>query len=157
SDYGSGAVMAVPAHDDRDFEFAKEYELPIKSVISPGTPEAAYTDKYEGTLINSGAFNGLNPVEAREKITQFMEGEGIGQNTVNFRLREWCLSRQRYWGCPIPIIYCDDGSIETVPEDQLPVLHPTDVTFSGNGNPLETSPTFMNVVDSKGRPARRET
>ncbi len=158
SDYGSGAVMAVPAHDERDFEFAKKYDLPISVVVSPGTEGEAYTDKYEGALVNSGEFDGLNPVEGREKIADFMEQHGIGERAVNFKLRDWCLSRQRYWGCPIPIVYRADGSIETVPEDQLPVMHPTDIEFTGEGgNPLAQSQTFVNTVDSQGRPARRET
>ena len=118
---------------------------------------AAYTDKENGSLINSGDFNDLNPTEARQKITEFMAQNGIGEATVNFKLRDWCLSRQRYWGCPIPVIYCEDGTVEAVPEDQLPVVHPTDIEFNGQGNPLTQSPTFIDTVDSKGRPARRET
>ena len=173
SDYGSGAVMAVPAHDERDFEFAKKYDLPIKLVIMPINVKpienptyemppiegwaGAYTNKENGQLINSGEFSGLNPVEAREKIANFMESKGIGKRSVNYKLRDWCLSRQRYWGCPIPVVYCEDGSIETVPEDQLPVMHPTDIEFSGVGNPLTQSENFINATDSKGRPARRET
>lgn len=158
SDYGSGAVMAVPAHDERDFEFAKEFGLPIKVVVAPGDDTVAYTDKENGELVNSGDFNGLNPVEGREKIAEWMEANGIGERTTNYRLRDWCLSRQRYWGCPIPVIYREDGSIETVPEDQLPVMHPTDIDFTGQGgNPLAQSESFINTVDSEGRPARRET
>jgi len=158
SDYGSGAVMAVPAHDERDFEFARKYELPIRVAVAPGTSDEAYTDKENGALVHSGEFDGLNPVEAREKIADWMETNGIGERAVNFKLRDWCLSRQRYWGCPIPIIYCEDGSIETVPIEQLPVVHPTDIVFSGEGgNPLAQSASFVQTVDSKGRPARRET
>ncbi|RYX81813.1 leucine--tRNA ligase [bacterium] len=158
SDYGSGAVMAVPAHDERDFEFAQKYQLPINVVVSPGTAAEAYTDKYEGALVNSGEFDGLNPVDGRLKIAEYMEANGIGERAVNFKLRDWCLSRQRYWGCPIPIVYREDGSIETVPEDQLPVMHPTDIEFTGKGgNPLAQSESFINTVDSEGRPARRET
>lgn len=165
SDYGSGAVMAVPAHDQRDWEFAKKYGLSIKLVIAPsGQPDAddsfvegaAYIEP--GVMANSGEFNGLTSLEAKTKIAEAMEARGIGQRTVNYRLRDWCLSRQRYWGCPIPIIYRDDGSIEAVPEDQLPVLLPTDVNFTGHGgNPLLQSESFINTVDSQGRPARRET
>ncbi|RYG72206.1 leucine--tRNA ligase, partial [bacterium] len=158
ADYGSGAVMAVPAHDERDFEFAQEYKLPIKVVVAPGDLSAAYTDKESGELIESGDFNGLSPKEGREKIADFMEANGIGERTTNYKLRDWCLSRQRYWGCPIPIIYREDGSIETVPEDQLPVMHPTDIEFTGQGgNPLTHSESFINTVDSEGRPAKRET
>jgi leucyl-tRNA synthetase len=165
SDYGSGAVMAVPAHDQRDWEFAKENDLPIKVVIRPAdadqstldtlVAEAAFVEY--GVLINSGEFDGLSSDDAKVQITAKMEGQGIGKATVNFRLRDWCLSRQRFWGCPIPVIYCEDGSIETVPEDQLPVLLPKDVEFTGQGNPLLTSESFLNTVDSQGRPARRET
>ena len=182
SDYGSGAVMAVPAHDERDFEFAKKYDLPIKTVVYPpkeqfteylavwmmqGLPSVkthidveqmkAYTDKCEGKLVDSGQFNELNPVEARQQITEYMEANGIGEATVNYRLRPWCMSRQRYWGCPIPIVYRQDGAIETVPLDQLPVLLPTDVQFTGQGNPLETSASWQNATDSEGNAARRET
>lgn len=165
SDYGTGAVMAVPAHDERDFEFAKAHDLAIKVVIAPSNnpnasdelvSESAFVEY--GILINSGDFSGLSSDDAKTKLGEHMEANGIGQRTVNFRLRDWCLSRQRYWGCPIPVIYCEDGSIETVPEDQLPVLLPTDVQFTGKGgNPLLTSETFLNATDSKGRPARRET
>ena len=116
--------------------------------------QSAYIES--GILIDSGVFSGLPNDEAKTKIAEFMEANGIGKRTVNFRLRDWCLSRQRYWGCPIPIIYCEDGTIETVPEEQLPVLLPTDVQFTGEGNPLLSSPTFNRVLDSKGRPARRE-
>ena len=181
SDYGSGAVMAVPAHDERDFDFAKKYDLPIRAAIHPTGEEfderleefldyldkpgstsecillKAYTDKYEGELVQSGEFTGLNPVEARERITEYMEAEGIGEATVNYRLRPWCMSRQRYWGCPIPIVYREDGALETVPLDQLPVLLPTDVQFTGHGNPLETSASWQNARDSEGQTARRET
>ena len=192
SDYGSGAVMAVPAHDERDFDFAKKYDLKIWPVIWPedgwenscfdlqGELEqrqqkaakeglvmaindehhsliAAYTDKDKGILSQSGDFTNLNPVEARKQITEYMEAEGIGEATVNYRLRPWCMSRQRYWGCPIPIVYREDGALETVPLDQLPVLLPTDVQFTGHGNPLETSASWRDARDSEGNPARRET
>jgi len=162
SDYGSGAVMAVPAHDERDFEFAEKYDLPIKFVIH-NTNESAIHDSQtafteSGVLTNSGHFSGVLSDDAKTKIAEYMEENGIGKRTVNFRLRDWCLSRQRYWGCPIPVIYCEDGSIETVPEDQLPVLLPADVSFSKEGgNPLLRSESFVNTTDSKGRPARRET
>lgn len=161
AEYGSGAVMAVPAHDERDFEFAQEYDLPIKPVIvpeagaAPQPLEEAFVEP--GFLVDSGEFSGLTSEEAKRKIAEFMEERGIGKRSVNYRLRDWCLSRQRYWGCPIPVIHCEDGSIEPVPEEQLPVLLPDDVSFTGEGNPLERSPSFQNVTDSKGRPARRET
>ena len=161
SEYGSGAVMAVPAHDERDFEFAQKYDLPIKTVIAPEdnssfiVQNSAFTEP--GVLINSGDFSGSSSEEAKTKIAEYMEADGIGKRAVNFRLRDWCLSRQRYWGCPIPIIHCEDGSVEAVPESELPVLLPTDVQFTGEGNPLSRSESFQNVRDSKGRPARRET
>ena len=201
SDYGSGAVMAVPAHDERDFDFADNYGLLKALAIMPedgldnpcfekneqrvqellsslknneGTARlqtvglhlmargnvdliSAYTDKYKGKLYNSGQFTGMDPVEARQAIAKYMEEHGIGERTVNYRLRPWCMSRQRYWGCPIPVVYREDGTIETVPLDQLPVTLPTDVQFTGHGNPLETSASWQNAVDSDGNPARRET
>ncbi|MEO6906332.1 MAG: leucine--tRNA ligase [Abditibacteriaceae bacterium] len=165
SEYGSGAVMAVPAHDQRDFEFAQKNDLPIRAVIHPSdksifvestfVQDAAF-EEY-GVLVDSGDFSGLSTADAKIKIVEYMEVNNIGKNTVNFRLRDWCLSRQRYWGCPIPMIYREDGSVEPVPEDQLPVLLPTDVQFTGQGNPLLTSESFKNVADSEGKPARRET
>jgi leucyl-tRNA synthetase len=161
SDYGSGAVMAVPAHDTRDFEFANQYGLSIKTVVVPADGEQVLTEDAAfvqyGTLINSGEFDGLSSDEAKKAITAKLEEQGVGKATVNFRLRDWCLSRQRYWGCPIPVVYTQDGEIEAVPEDQLPVLLPPDVEFTGQGNPLEKSDSFLNTVDSQGRPARRET
>lgn len=168
SEYGTGAVMAVPAHDQRDYEFARAYGLPIKVVITPEdegiegedvdmlVEDAAYIEP--GVMVNSGPFNGLPSTDGKVKVAEYMEAHGIGRRTVNYRLRDWCLSRQRYWGCPIPIIYCEDGTIEPVPEDQLPVLLPTDVKFTGTGgNPLLHSESFINTVDAQGRPARRET
>ena len=165
SEYGSGAVMAVPAHDQRDFEFAQKNDLPIRAVIHPSdkstfdestfVQDAAF-EEY-GMLVNSADFSGLTSEEAKVKLAEYMEANNIGKRTVNFRLRDWCLSRQRYWGCPIPMIYREDGSVEAIPEDQLPVLLPTDVQFTGQGNPLLTSESFKNVTDSEGKPARRET
>lgn len=165
SEYGSGAVMAVPAHDQRDYEFAKKNNLPIRAVIHPidkstfdestFISDAAF-EEY-GVLVNSGDFSGLSSADAKKKLAEYMEANGIGKATVNFRLRDWCLSRQRYWGCPIPVIYREDGSVEPVPDEQLPVLLPTDVQFTGQGNPLLTSQSFQEVTDSEGKPARRET
>ena len=162
SDYGSGAVMAVPAHDERDFEFAKKYDLPIKTVIVQNedaaneNPESAMIDA--GVLIQSDSFSGLPNEQAKTKIAEAMEAKGIGARTTNYRLRDWCLSRQRYWGCPIPIIYREDGTVEAVPEDQLPVLLPTDVAFTGKGgNPLLQAEDWIATTDSEGKPARRET
>ncbi len=160
-DYGTGAVMAVPAHDQRDFEFAKKYNLPVRVVISPPdwelNPEKmsrAYTD--DGVLINSQEFNGMNNRDAMEDIADLAERKGWGKRTINYKLRDWLISRQRYWGTPIPVVYCDKCG--TVPEDQLPVVLPEDVKFTGQGNPLETSESFINTTCPKcGGPARRET
>ena len=112
-DYGTGAIMAVPAHDGRDFDFAKKYDIEVIPVVDPGNPDIDInnlTEAFvaEGTMINSGSFDGLNNEEAMKKIIEFMEEKGIGRGTVNFRLRDWLISRQRYWGAPIPMIYCED-------------------------------------------------
>jgi len=161
-EYGTGAIMAVPAHDQRDFEFAKKYNLPIKVVIVPGDRDASpLTEAYEGegVLIESGRFSGLESERAREEIADFIEKEGIGKRVVNYRLRDWGISRQRYWGTPIPIVYCDSCGIVPVPEDELPVLLPEDVSFTGRGgNPLSGVAEFVNTTcpSCKG-PARRET
>ncbi len=161
--YGTGAVMAVPAHDQRDFEFAKKYNLPIKAVIVPetGLNESVMTEAYvdPGDMLFSGPFTGDNNVEAMPKIIKWLEEQGYGQGTVNFRLRDWLLSRQRYWGAPIPIIYCDKCGTVPVPEKDLPVKLPTDVQFKeGGGNPLARSASFVNCVCPKcGAAAKRET
>ncbi|RUM59327.1 MAG: leucine--tRNA ligase [Persephonella sp.] len=159
--YGTGAIMAVPAHDERDYEFAKKYNLPIIPVIKPEDKDwdfdkEAYTG--EGILINSNSFNGLKSSEAREKITEELEKRGIGKKTINYRLRDWNISRQRYWGTPIPIIYCEKCGVVPVPEEDLPVKLPEDVEFTGQGNPLETNEDFINTTcpRCKGK-ARRET
>ncbi len=149
-EYGTGAVMAVPTHDTRDFDFAKKYNLPMKVVIQdPQNPsnceEEAYVD--EGVLVNSGEFNGMKNTEAKKAITQKAVDEGFGEFKTQFRLRDWLISRQRYWGAPIPVVYCDKCGIQPVPEDQLPVLLPKDVDFSVVGkSPITTSPTFKDTV-----------
>ena len=159
--YGTGAIMAVPAHDERDFEFAKKYNIPIIPVIKPENEDwdfekEAYTG--EGILINSNGFDGLKSSEAKEKITEELEKKGLGKKTVNYRLRDWNISRQRYWGTPIPIIYCDKCGIVPVPEEDLPVILPEDVEFTGKGNPLETNEKFVNTTCPKcGGKAKRET
>ena len=160
--YGTGAVMAVPGHDERDWEFAKKHSLPIKQVIAPedGTKididAAVFTDK--GVLVNSGEFDGLNYAEAFNSIADWFEKSGRGQRTINYRLRDWGVSRQRYWGAPIPIIYCDDCDAVPVPEDQLPVVLPEDVEFTGHGSPLKDIPEFINAACPRcGKDARRET
>ncbi len=164
TDYGTGIVMAVPAHDQRDFEFAKKYNLPIKVVITPdgsdidgNTMEASF--EAEGIMVNSGDFNGMGNKEALAKIIDYMDKEGIGQSKVNFRLRDWLISRQRYWGAPIPVIYCEDCGAVGVPESDLPVMLPEDVEFTGQGkSPLTTSPTFVNAPCPKcGKMGVRET
>ncbi|MGC8868981.1 MAG: leucine--tRNA ligase [Sulfurihydrogenibium sp.] len=160
--YGTGAIMAVPAHDERDFEFAKKYSIPIKVVVKPTDKEwdfekGAYED--EGILINSGPFNNLNSKDAKEKITQLLEEKGIGKKTINYRLRDWNISRQRYWGTPIPVVYCEDCGIVPVPEEELPVVLPQNVEFTGiGGSPLSKVEEFVNTTCPKcGKPAKRET
>ncbi len=159
--YGTGAIMAVPAHDERDYEFAKKYNIPVIPVIKPEDTEwdfdkEAYTG--EGILINSNGFDGLHSTEAKKKITEELEKRGLGKETVNYRLRDWNISRQRYWGTPIPIIYCDKCGVVPVPEEDLPVILPEDVEFTGKGNPLETNEDFVNTTcpKCKGK-AKRET
>lgn len=151
-EYGTGAVMAVPTHDERDFAFAKKYNLPMKVVISPKDKELnvkemtnAYTE--EGVMVNSGEFNRMKNIDAKKAITQFAVDNGFGEFKTQFRLRDWLVSRQRYWGAPIPIVYCDKCGIQPVPEDQLPVLLPKDVDFSVVGkSPITTSKTFKDTV-----------
>jgi len=163
-DYGTGAVMAVPTHDQRDFEFARKYDLPLVVVIQaegeeidPATMSAAWIGP--GTMVNSASFDGLGNEEAKERIADYLEQEGIGRKTVNFRLRDWGVSRQRYWGTPIPIIYCDVCGVVPVPEQDLPVVLPTDVEFTGEGgSPLAKSESFVTVTCPQcGEVARRET
>ena len=155
-EYGTGAVMAVPTHDTRDFDFAKKYNLPMKVVIANDEIlkqvqndhfelSEAYTE--EGVLINSNEFNGMKNTQAKKAITQKAVDEGFGEFKTQFRLRDWLISRQRYWGAPIPVVYCDKCGIQPVPEDQLPVLLPKDVDFSVVGkSPITTSPTFKDTV-----------
>ncbi|HDD46401.1 MAG TPA: leucine--tRNA ligase, partial [Candidatus Aenigmarchaeota archaeon] len=162
-EYGGGAVMAVPAHDQRDFEFAKKHGIEIKVVIRPGDKELkaeemerAYVD--DGIMVNSGKFNGMHNREAMKKIVEYLEELGVGKAKVEYKLRDWLISRQRYWGTPIPIIYCEKCGVVPVKEEDLPVLLPDDVKFTGKGNPLQTSKTFLNVSCPKcGGKARRET
>ncbi|MDP1884502.1 MAG: leucine--tRNA ligase [Candidatus Moranbacteria bacterium] len=158
--YGTGAVMAVPAHDERDFEFAKKYDLPIKKVVSPERipmGKDCFTD--DGILINSQEFDGLKSEEAREKMTKWLEEKGLGKKVINYRLRDWLVSRQRYWGAPIPIIYCEKCGEVAVPKEDLPVVLPTDVDFKPTGeSPLANSKSFHEVKCPKcGGEARRES
>ena len=158
-DYGTGAVMAVPAHDTRDYAFAQKYNLPIKRVIESKDGEKTelpYTEK--GILVNSGIYNGITSEEARNKITEDLQAKGEGKKNINYRLKDWLISRQRYWGAPIPIIYCDKCGIVPVPEKDLPVLLPYDVEFKPDGeSPLKKSEEFMNCTCPKcGGKATRE-
>jgi leucyl-tRNA synthetase len=164
-EYGTGAVMAVPSHDQRDFYFAKKFGLPLVGVIQPGeetsfsaeTMTEAYTG--EGILVNSGPFNGMSSIQARDAIAQHLEQKGLGQKAVTYRLRDWGISRQRYWGAPIPIIYCPECGTVPVPEKNLPVVLPQDVKLTGLGtSPLAHVPEFVNTLCPLcGRPAKRET
>ncbi len=170
--YGTGAIMAVPASDERDWEFARKFDLPIRVVVRP--PQApddvtaeqlpgntAYVDP--GVMVNSGQFNGLPNAMASERIADWFEERGIGRRRVNYRMRDWLVSRQRYWGTPIPIVYCVQDGIVPIPEDQLPVRLPEDVVFEGTeagagSNPLATNVAFVNTTCPLcGGPARRET
>ena len=162
-EYGAGAVMAVPAHDQRDFEFAKKFDIPIRIVIQPFDYEIALekmTRAYEadGILVNSEEFNGMENRNAIKAVTEKLNEKGLGHETINYKLRDWGISRQRYWGCPIPIIHCNNCGIVPVPYKDLPVLLPKDVKFIGSGNPLETSEKFVNTKCPKcGKQAKRET
>jgi leucyl-tRNA synthetase len=160
--YGTGAVMAVPAHDERDFAFAKRYAIPIKVVISPpgwdGKPlDQAYIEA--GKMINSGSFDGTSSDEGVKAVTRFLEEKGWGKGTVSYRIRDWVISRQRYWGAPIPIVYCDKCGTVAVPEKDLPVLLPPDADFSHPGeSPLKFNEKWVNTsCPNCGGPAKRET
>ncbi|MDO9371765.1 MAG: leucine--tRNA ligase [Gammaproteobacteria bacterium] len=160
--YGAGAVMAVPAHDERDFEFAMRYQLPVRQVIRPadGDPASplatAYTEP--GILLNSGEFDGLDFEQAFERMAQVLQAKGLGGPKIQFRLRDWGISRQRYWGCPIPIIHCAACGDVPVPDKDLPVKLPEDIVPDGSGNPLAKLPGFYAASCPQcGKPARRET
>jgi leucyl-tRNA synthetase len=161
-EYGTGAIFACPAHDTRDYEFARKYGLPIKPVIQPQDPTTINIDKEaysgDGLMVNSEFLNGLTIDDAKEKVISELEKQGIGSRQINYRLRDWGVSRQRYWGCPIPVIYCDDCGVVPVPEEQLPVLLPDDVSFDKPGNPLDHHPTWKHVnCPTCKKDARRET
>jgi leucyl-tRNA synthetase len=163
--YGEGAVMGVPAHDERDFAFALQHDIGIVTVIRPsdGSYEEALAPWREsygepGITVNSGEFSGLDFAAAHAAITAALEGKGLGRRRIQFRLRDWGISRQRYWGCPIPLIHCEHCGEVPVPDTQLPVVLPEDLVPDGSGNPLAKSPAFHQVVcPSCGKPARRET
>ena len=162
--YGTGAIMSVPAHDERDFEFARKYELPVRVVIQPEGPKldgatlaAAYVGP--GTIVNSGEFDGLPAEDAIPKMAAWAETKGVGKPTITYRLKDWLISRQRYWGTPIPVVYCDTDGMQPVPDTELPVVLPADAPFTGEGgNPLEKVPAFVEARCPKcGGKARRET
>ena len=159
ADYGTGAVMAVPAHDSRDFDFATKYNLPIIQVIDGEgyDPNKVFEDP--GVLVNSGEFTGIDNETAKKKITEYAEKMGFGHSKVQYRLRDWLISRQRYWGAPIPVVYCEKCGVQPVREEDLPIQLPTDVDFSVQGkSPITTSKTFQNAVcPICGAPAVRET
>ena len=168
--YGTGAIMAVPSGDQRDFEFARRFGLEIIPVVQPADQPPldgeTMTEAWAGagTMINSGPLTGMasNGEKGRKNPSiaaaiDYIAERGVGQEAINYRLRDWLISRQRYWGSPIPVVYAADGTIETVPDDQLPVELPQDVKMTGVGNPLGSHAAFVNTVDSQGRPARRET
>jgi leucyl-tRNA synthetase len=166
-EYGTGAIMAVPAHDERDFEFCRKYGLPIRVVIQPRAGEplveekmtVAFTDDENGKLVNSVAFNGLSPEEAIVKMTAQAEKKSFGKGEIVYRLRDWGISRQRYWGTPIPVIYCPEHGLQPVPDKDLPVLLPPNPKLTGEGeSPLASTPEFVNTTCPKcGGPAKRET
>jgi leucyl-tRNA synthetase len=164
--YGTGAIMAVPAHDQRDFEFCRRYGLPVRVVIQPlagdpldGDTMAAPFEEHLGRLVNSGPYSGLSSDEAIEKMTADAAGKGFGKGAVIYKLRDWLISRQRYWGTPIPVVHCEKDGLVPVPDEQLPVLLPENVKLTGEGaSPLATTPEFVNISCPKcGGPARRET
>jgi len=166
-EYGTGAIMAVPAHDQRDLEFCRKYNLPVRVVVQPLEGEelsaeklgTAFDEHTEGKLVNSGPFNGLSPEEAIAKMTAFAEQKGFGRGETIYRLRDWGISRQRYWGTPIPVVYCAKDGMVAVPDKDLPVLLPPNPKLTGEGeSPLASTPEFVNTTCPKcGGPARRET
>ena len=163
SDYGTGAIMSVPGHDARDFEFAKKYAIPVRRVIAPADknaeePELPYLSE-GGVLVNSGEFNGQSCHDAQKKLQELAKSKGFGEATITFRLKDWGVSRQRYWGTPIPMIHCERDGVVPVPEDQLPVLLPEKIEITQQGgSPLSRVPDFVNVTCPKCKgPAKRET
>jgi len=166
-EYGTGAVMCVPAHDQRDFEFCRKYRLPIRLVVQPRKGEplasekmtAAFDEHQQGKLVNSGPYNGLSTEEAIAKMTGFAEQKGFGRGEIVFRLKDWGISRQRYWGTPIPVVYCPKDGMVPVPDKDLPILLPPNPKLTGMGeSPLAATPEFVNTTCPKcGGPARRET
>ncbi|MDD5211009.1 MAG: leucine--tRNA ligase [Sulfuricurvum sp.] len=159
-DYGSGAVMAVPAHDDRDFDFAKKYDLPIHAVIKPVDGELDLSKAYTevGVLFNSQLFDGINSKEAQSKVIEYFESHNLGKKTTNYKLKDWGVSRQRYWGAPIPFVHCNDCGLVMEKKENLPISLPHDVEITGEGNPLENHPTWKHCkCPTCGKDAIRET
>ncbi|HDH34631.1 MAG TPA: leucine--tRNA ligase, partial [Nitrospirae bacterium] len=164
-EYGTGAVMAVPSHDQRDFEFAKKYDIPIRVVVLPKDVKIVKAEDMEcaneeyGILVNSGEYSGLSSNDAKEKIADYIENKNLGKRVVNYKLRDWGISRQRYWGTPIPMIYCESCGIVSVPEEQLPVELPMDAVLTGTGSsPLAGMDDFVKTKCPKcGGEAKRET
>jgi leucyl-tRNA synthetase len=166
-EYGTGAIMAVPAHDERDFEFCRKYGLPVRVVVQPDgvaplngdTMKAPFVEHGGGKLVNSGPYNGMGVDDAITAMAAHATEKGFGQNETTYRLKDWGVSRQRYWGTPIPVVYCEKDGIVAVPDDQLPVVLPKDVALTGEGgSPLAATPSFVNTTCPKcGGPARRET
>jgi leucyl-tRNA synthetase len=162
-DYGTGAIMSVPAHDERDYEFAKKYAIPIRRVIAPADPNAEEAElpfvSEDGVLVNSGPFSGLTCAEAQKQLARIAEKNGFGRATVTYRLKDWGISRQRYWGTPIPMIHCERDGLVPVPDDKLPVLLPGNIEITQQGgSPLARIPDFVNVTCPRcGHKARRET
>jgi leucyl-tRNA synthetase len=162
-DYGTGAIMSVPGHDERDFEFAKKYALPIRRVIAPADPEAEEPElpftSYDGVMVNSGEYSGLSVEAGQKKLQEIAFQQGFGEAKITFRLKDWGISRQRYWGTPIPMIHCERDGLVPVPDDKLPVVLPEKIEITQQGgSPLGRVPDFVNVTCPKcGGPARRET
>jgi leucyl-tRNA synthetase len=162
-EYGTGAIMSVPAHDERDFEFAKKYAIPIRRVIAPADPNAEAPElpftTMDGVLINSGEFSGLTCIQAQKQLQEVAVRGNFGQAAITYRLKDWGVSRQRYWGTPIPMIHCERDGIVPVPDDQLPVILPEHIEITQQGgSPLARVPEFVNVTCPRcGEPARRET
>jgi len=154
--YGEGAIFGCPAHDERDFEFAKKYSLPIIKVIECDDAQLPYTG--DGIVINSPLLNGLTKLKAIEKIVNYFEENNIGKKSINYKLRDWGVSRQRYWGCPIPVIYYEDGSYRVLEKSELPVILPYDVDLNGKGNALLQQDEWRKIICPKTKKvAYRET
>ena len=151
-DYGTGAIFGCPAHDQRDYDFAKKYKLEIIQVVSNNNQKLTQAYVGDGQMINSDFLNGLNIEDAKQEIIKVIENKKIGKKKISFRLKDWGISRQRYWGCPIPMLYLEDGSVVPVDKDELPIKLPEDVDFNQNGNPLSNHPTWKKAFCKKKKP-----